>query len=313
MQRIDGATAVPALPAPAAVIGTPGYFTKGDPSVPQSPTIVSADWANMIQEELVTVVLAAGITLSKSDHGQLLAAIIQVIGATIPFASDAEGIAASLANKAMTPHSAGALVTARINALINAAPGALDTLKELADALGDDPNFASTVNTALAARVLTSRTIAGGGLITGGGDGTANRTLTLNKATGAQVLAGTDDTVAVTPAGLAAGLPSGGTWDRGWTTLPGGFIEQWGSETITGSGTSASPFTLAFPKQFAAGCGSITGSCQLYAGTGLGEWHPLVVMFGTPDVNGVTGYIDSTDPDHPISGTRIMRWRATGQ
>jgi hypothetical protein len=43
-------------------------------------------------------------------------------------------------------------ITAAINQLVAAAPGALDTLKELADAIGDDPNFAATVTNALAAR-----------------------------------------------------------------------------------------------------------------------------------------------------------------
>jgi hypothetical protein len=37
--------------------------------------------------------------------------------------------------------------------VVNAAPTQLDTLKELADALGDDANFATTVNTALGMRV----------------------------------------------------------------------------------------------------------------------------------------------------------------
>ncbi|HDR9156151.1 TPA: hypothetical protein QDB05_002635 [Burkholderia vietnamiensis] len=39
---------------------------------------------------------------------------------------------------------------AAIDALVASAPGALDTLKELADALGDDPNFATTMTNALA-------------------------------------------------------------------------------------------------------------------------------------------------------------------
>lgn len=41
-------------------------------------------------------------------------------------------------------------LTVAINDLINAAPGALNTLEELADALGDDPNFATTVTNSLA-------------------------------------------------------------------------------------------------------------------------------------------------------------------
>lgn len=46
-----------------------------------------------------------------------------------------------------------AFVIARIDALIAAAPGALDTLIELAAALGNDPNFAATMTTALAGKV----------------------------------------------------------------------------------------------------------------------------------------------------------------
>ena len=45
-----------------------------------------------------------------------------------------------------------AFVAAAVAALVAAAPGALDTLKELADALGDDPNFATTMLAALGAR-----------------------------------------------------------------------------------------------------------------------------------------------------------------
>lgn len=45
-----------------------------------------------------------------------------------------------------------AFVQAAIASLINSAPGALDTLDELANALGDDANFASTVTTALAGK-----------------------------------------------------------------------------------------------------------------------------------------------------------------
>lgn len=42
-----------------------------------------------------------------------------------------------------------ALVTTGINSLIDAAPGTLNTLNELAAALGDDPNFAATITTAI--------------------------------------------------------------------------------------------------------------------------------------------------------------------
>jgi hypothetical protein len=45
-----------------------------------------------------------------------------------------------------------AFVSAATAALVNSSPAALDTLKELADALGNDPNFATTVTNALAAK-----------------------------------------------------------------------------------------------------------------------------------------------------------------
>jgi hypothetical protein len=51
-----------------------------------------------------------------------------------------------------TQISTTAFVTAAIAALINAAPGALDTLDELAAALGDDASFATTVTNSLAGK-----------------------------------------------------------------------------------------------------------------------------------------------------------------
>jgi hypothetical protein len=46
-----------------------------------------------------------------------------------------------------------AFVAAAIGALMDAAPGTMDTLNELAAALGDDPNFATTVTNALAGKL----------------------------------------------------------------------------------------------------------------------------------------------------------------
>src|SRR5690349_3455760 len=40
-----------------------------------------------------------------------------------------------------------------VAAIVDSAPGTLDTLNELAAALGDDPNFATTVASAIAAKV----------------------------------------------------------------------------------------------------------------------------------------------------------------
>lgn len=49
-------------------------------------------------------------------------------------------------------------IDAAVNALVDGAPGLLDTLNELAAALGDDANFATTVTTALAGKAPTVHT-----------------------------------------------------------------------------------------------------------------------------------------------------------
>ena len=55
--------------------GTPGYFGRGDLTTGALPTTLTADWANMVQEELLAVVADAGLTPSKTNRAQLLAAL----------------------------------------------------------------------------------------------------------------------------------------------------------------------------------------------------------------------------------------------
>lgn len=55
-----------------------------------------------------------------------------------------------------TAHDVDATIAAAIAALVDAAPGTLDTLNELAAALGDDANFASTMTTALAGKAAST-------------------------------------------------------------------------------------------------------------------------------------------------------------
>lgn len=60
-----------------------------------------------------------------------------------------------------------AFVQAAIAALVGSSPAALDTLKELADAIGNDPNFATTVLNALADKASKATTLAGYGITDG--------------------------------------------------------------------------------------------------------------------------------------------------
>ncbi|MGS1029402.1 glycine-rich domain-containing protein [Burkholderia glumae] len=81
MFRIDQTTAVTALPAPSAA-GTPGFFTGGNPATGQAATIVSADWLNLVQEELMSFLTAAGIAPNKTSYGQVLQAVQQLFAAS---------------------------------------------------------------------------------------------------------------------------------------------------------------------------------------------------------------------------------------
>jgi len=65
--------------------------------------------------------------------------------------SDAAG--ATDVDKTWSADKIVAAIAAAKSELVNGAGSALDTLKELADALGDDENFSTTVNTAIANRL----------------------------------------------------------------------------------------------------------------------------------------------------------------
>lgn len=83
---------------------------------------------------------------------------IDVTTALASKANKATTLAGYEIGDAFTKAQANAAIAAAIAGLVNSAPGALDTLKELSDALGGDPNFATTVlnKLGLKADILTS-------------------------------------------------------------------------------------------------------------------------------------------------------------
>lgn len=77
MYRIDNATSVAILPAPAAVGPNPNsFFFKGNPGAAIPATIVDDDWANAVQEEICNVIEGSGQTLDKTKRNQLLNALL---------------------------------------------------------------------------------------------------------------------------------------------------------------------------------------------------------------------------------------------
>lgn len=87
MQRVANGTQVAALPAVDTPSGTPGYFGRTADGAP-APTRVGRDWLNMIQEEIISVIAAAGITLNAGAYNQLLQAIQALITAGTAFLTD---------------------------------------------------------------------------------------------------------------------------------------------------------------------------------------------------------------------------------
>jgi len=79
-------------------------------------------------------------------------------GQSIVFTTDADG-SIDIASMATEGY-----VDAQVGNLIDSAPAALDTLNELAAALGDDSDFAGTVTTSLAGKADAATDIAGYGI-----------------------------------------------------------------------------------------------------------------------------------------------------
>lgn len=116
----------------------------------------------------------ANTSAGNADAKALLANLAaEAATAAASLADEKAGIAATAATNANT--AAGTIdskMQDKINALIANAPEALDTLVELAAALGNDPNFATTVATELAKKINKADIV--NDLITGGVDKVAS-------------------------------------------------------------------------------------------------------------------------------------------
>jgi hypothetical protein len=92
---------------------------------------------------------AAGLTgLTTTDKSNLVSAINEV-KATAGAAIDD---ATTSTTKVWSSSKTNTAISSAVSALVDAAPGTLDTLNELAAALGDDPSFATTIATSIAAK-----------------------------------------------------------------------------------------------------------------------------------------------------------------
>ena len=129
-----------------------------------------------------------------------------------------------------------AFVQAAITALINGAPATLDTLKEIAAAINNDPKFSTTINNALAGKQPLDNT-----LTHLSGKDVAGLLAYLGLGEAAKRDVGTGDNQIPDMGAFASG--------SGWFRLPGGYIVQFG--TFAGNTTRfiSGHFPIPFPNQ----------------------------------------------------------------
>ncbi len=140
--------------------GTPAGGGGGD--VAADTHAASSKTTPADADELPLVDSAAGNGLKKLTWANLKTAAVTAatVGAVVhaataktnPVTNDELALIDSAASNALKRITYGNLATAIIALITDSAPGTLDTLNELAAALGDDPNFAATITAALAGK-----------------------------------------------------------------------------------------------------------------------------------------------------------------
>lgn len=146
----------------AWVAGSATDFTTGVSSV-AGGTGISVVGDGAVTVSVDTTVIATAATLSH----YATAASLQALQTTVDGKQDAfivgSGLALSGAGTLsatvdLSTYATQAYVTTAVSNLVDSAPGTLDTLNELAAALGDDANFATTVTNSIATKADATAT-----------------------------------------------------------------------------------------------------------------------------------------------------------
>lgn len=112
---------------------------------------IMADAAEAAARQDADAALDAARQSADADHAAASTGVHAVGVSTVESASGAQAKADA------AEVAANLYADAAVAALVSSSPAALDTLNELAAALGDDPNFATTVNAAIAARLTEAQ------------------------------------------------------------------------------------------------------------------------------------------------------------
>lgn len=145
----------------SAALSASGDFQPADSDLTAIAALSTTAFGRSVltQADAAALRTLAGLVIGTNvqAYSAILAAIVATGITTAMFAAnvvDTDGTLAANSTTRLPAQSAvKTYVDARVAALVASAPGTLDTLDELAAALADDPNFATTMATALGNRI----------------------------------------------------------------------------------------------------------------------------------------------------------------
>ncbi|HBD8144982.1 TPA: phage tail protein [Escherichia coli] len=188
-------------------------------------------------------------------------------------------------------------VQTAITALINGAPDTLDTLKEIAAAINNDPKFSTTINNALSGKQPLDET-----LTHLSGKDVAGLLAYLSLGEAAKRDVGTGENQIPDMASFASG--------DGWMKLPNGKILQYGRGAVTptlSTQTMRITFSIPFPKK--ADCAMLTHSGD--GGAPLGAGRGFVMTAEGPTLTGFYSAYRTSSTSDTVSMN--YSWWAVGE
>jgi hypothetical protein len=210
VQGGTGATNLDSTEAPTTVTITSDTGT--DAVIPAADGTNAGIMTSAMQVKLAGIETAADVTDAANVAAAGAVMESDTTTAAMSFVVDEDDMVSNSATKVPTQQSvkayADAAAAAAAAAVVDAAPGTLDTLNELAAALGDDANFATTTTTALGEKLVKTANlsdVANAATAFGNIKQAASDTATgvVELATVAEAQAKTDTTRALTAASVA--------------------------------------------------------------------------------------------------------------
>ncbi|ELK2917720.1 phage tail protein [Escherichia coli] len=189
-------------------------------------------------------------------------------------------------------------VQAAITALINGAPATLDTLKEIAAAINNDPKFSTTINNALSGKQPLDETLTH---LSGKDVAGLLAYLGLGEAAKRDVGNGQNQIPDM------SAWECGGDTTTGWRRSPDGYIEQWG---LTGATTNE--VLINFPIPFPTAVISINEHDQAPVAGKMSVWQ-FYKLTNSNVIAENLGSLDKGNPSFNVPTVAGCRWFATGR